>query len=100
MTETPTPNESGINGQFEKYMKLYTEHKQEAFKELGVGSVFGYCAGYFTRKMLRMGVFITGGLFVATQVLSTQGYISIEWDKLEKDAIKAFDQNGDNKFDH
>lgn len=51
-------------------MKFYADHKESAFQELGVGSVSGFCAGYFTRKMVKLGVVVTGGLFVGSQFLS------------------------------
>ena len=49
--------------------------------------------------MVKLGVVVTGGLFVGSQFLSQKGYISIEWNNLEKDAIRALDQNGDGKID-
>lgn len=51
-------------------MKFYTDHKEEVFKELGIGSVAGYCAGAFSRKATRAGIIIAGGAFVGIQLLS------------------------------
>lgn len=58
--------DSFVQKEFSKYMEFYMQHKQAAASELTLGTVFGYCSGAFTRKMARLGVFVTGGLFVTT----------------------------------
>ncbi|KAL4506541.1 hypothetical protein ABPG72_000112 [Tetrahymena utriculariae] len=96
---TDNKDDSAVQKQFSKYMEFYNLHKQATAQEITLGTVFGYCSGAFTRRMARIGVFVSGGLFVTAQLLSFQGYVNIEWNKMEQDAVKALDQNGDNKID-
>lgn len=82
---------SATHSEFEKYMKVYSEYKVAALSETSGGSVAGFAAGQYTRKWVKTGIFVTLGLFAATQVLSMQGYINVQWHELETHAVNLLD---------
>jgi uncharacterized membrane protein (Fun14 family) len=67
-------------------------------KEISVGSVMGFCAGYFCRQALKGAMFIAGGAFIAFQGLSHLGYVNLNWKKLETDVTTSLDADNDGKL--
>jgi FUN14 domain-containing protein 2 len=72
---------------------------QIAVKDLSVSAGFGACVGVAVRKLTKDAMYGVGLGFIGLQTLSYLGYVSIDWGKVEKDIIKAVDQNNDGKFD-
>ncbi len=70
--------------------------------QYGYGFVMGYMSGFAMKKVSRVVAFVFGGIFVGVQALSYSGYLSVNYEKLQKDAEKllALDQkNGNGKLD-
>ncbi|CUF84679.1 transmembrane protein, putative [Bodo saltans] len=72
---------------------------QIAVKDLTVSAAFGACVGVAAKKLTKDAMYGVGLGFIGLQTLSYLGYVSIDWGKVEKDIIKAVDQNNDGKFD-
>eukprot|EP00930_Biecheleria_cincta_P078174 TRINITY_DN65585_c0_g1_i1.p1 TRINITY_DN65585_c0_g1~~TRINITY_DN65585_c0_g1_i1.p1 ORF type:complete len:181 (+),score=53.42 TRINITY_DN65585_c0_g1_i1:51-545(+) len=66
---------------------------------LSVGGVLGLCSGFIMKKVGKAAAGIVGGIFVLQQGLAYQGYITVNWNKVEQDMIRVLDVNGDGKFD-
>ena len=67
--------------------------------ELGVGGFAGYAAGFAIKRAAQVVVFTTGCLFIGMQVMANHGYVTVHWDKIEKDWKGGLDKNGDGKVD-
>ncbi|EFA85060.1 hypothetical protein PPL_02056 [Heterostelium album PN500] len=50
----------------------------------------GYSAGYATKRLGRVVMYVVGILFIFSQVLSYYGYITIDWKKITLDASPKF----------
>lgn len=58
----------------------------------------GYCSGVATKKIGQAMAFLVGVAFIALQSAVYTGYIEVDWDKMQKDAIKAVDTNSDGEI--
>jgi len=63
------------------------------------GSFMGFCSGVALKKTGKAVAYLVGITFVALQVASAFGYVSVDWKKIQDDAVKKLDQTGDGKFD-
>ncbi len=59
----------------------------------------GACSGAALKRASREVAYTIGLAFGGLQVLAYLGYISIDYNKLEQDASKVLDVNGDGKVD-
>eukprot|EP00816_Leptocylindrus_hargravesii_P013212 CAMPEP_0196811516 /NCGR_PEP_ID=MMETSP1362-20130617/18180_1 /TAXON_ID=163516 /ORGANISM="Leptocylindrus danicus, Strain CCMP1856" /LENGTH=123 /DNA_ID=CAMNT_0042186827 /DNA_START=52 /DNA_END=423 /DNA_ORIENTATION=+ len=62
------------------------------------GSVIGYCSGTAAKtvgKALAIGI---GFIYIAVQSAAYSGYIDVNWDKVQKEAISKIDTDGDGKI--
>ena len=66
--------------------------------ELGVSGVFGACVGYAAKRLAKDAMYGAGLAFMGLQGLVYLDYIKINWKKVEGDAVKAVDQDGDGKL--
>ena len=66
--------------------------------ELGVSGVFGVCVGYAAKRLAKDAMYGAGLVFMGLQGLVHLDYITINWKKIEGDAVKAVDQDGDGKL--
>jgi uncharacterized membrane protein (Fun14 family) len=57
--------------------------------QLGLGSVAGYCAGVALRTAGAAGLALAGGGFLALQGLQYNGYVAVDWRKVQRDALRA-----------
>jgi uncharacterized membrane protein (Fun14 family) len=73
--------------------------KAEYVTELGVGGFAGYAAGFAIKRAAQVVVFTTGCLFIGMQVMANHGYVTVHWDKIEKDWKGGLDSNADGKVD-
>lgn len=62
--------------------------KASVAKQMTVGAVSGWCSGYLFGKVGKAAAVTLGGTLLVLQVANHQGYITINWGKLEKN-IKA-----------
>ena len=53
---------------------------------LGFGGVAGAVVGYTAKKVTKLVALILGGLFIIIQFLVYQGYLTVDWDAVEKSA--------------
>lgn len=67
--------------------------------QISYGVVLGGCAGYAAKKMTKVAAFAVGGVFLGLQGLAYKGYINVNWEQIEKEAINKLDQDGDGDFD-
>mmetsp|Transcript_2303 Transcript_2303/g.2788 ORF Transcript_2303/g.2788 Transcript_2303/m.2788 type:complete len:124 (+) Transcript_2303:66-437(+) len=66
--------------------------------KISLGGVVGYSAGYATKKIGRVVLFVAGVGFMVSQSLVYAGYLEIDWMKVTDDAIKSVDTDGDGKL--
>ncbi|EEH56871.1 uncharacterized protein MICPUCDRAFT_57905 [Micromonas pusilla CCMP1545] len=64
-------------------------------QQLGLGALAGYVSGRFARAGATVGLALCGGAFVALQTLQYGGYVRVDWHKVEREARRAMDANGD-----
>eukprot|EP00128_Syssomonas_multiformis_P009613 Colp12_sorted_trinity150504_noHs@8368 len=64
-----------------------------------VGSITGFCSGYALKKAGKAAAGTFGVLFIAMQAASWQGYITVNWNKVENDLMGLLDVNHDGKVD-
>eukprot|EP00056_Hartaetosiga_gracilis_P002107 m.50813 g.50813 ORF g.50813 m.50813 type:complete len:160 (-) comp10912_c0_seq2:206-685(-) len=63
-----------------------------------LGTVAGVCASIAIKKLSRKAAFVVGGGYLALQLLSYNGYITVNWNKIEHDVVSVFDTDGDGKI--
>ena len=67
--------------------------------EIGYGFMMGYTSGFTVKKVSKLVAFLVGAGFICMQALSYNGYVTINYGKLEKEAGKMLDLNKDGKID-
>lgn len=67
--------------------------------QIGYGFLMGYSSGFCLKKVSKVVAFALGGFFIVIQTLSFNGYMQVNYDKLEKEANKVLDVNHDGKVD-
>jgi uncharacterized membrane protein (Fun14 family) len=65
----------------------------------GLSGVSGYTAGFAAKRAFKVLVFTAGCFFISMQVMASNGYISVHFDKMEDAFNETFDLNGDGKTD-
>ncbi|KAJ8684169.1 hypothetical protein QAD02_019961 [Eretmocerus hayati] len=66
--------------------------KTSASKQIIIGSASGWATGFLTMKVGKVAAFAVGGGIIMLQVAANQGYIKINWDKIQKKADKITDK--------
>lgn len=67
--------------------------------KIGFGFAMGFSSGYFLKQSAKFVAFAAGGMFTLVQVLSSNGYVKVNYERLTKDFENAFDMNNDGKLD-
>jgi uncharacterized membrane protein (Fun14 family) len=67
--------------------------------QIGYGFLMGYSSGFCLKKVSKLVAFAVGGFFIVIQTLSFNGYMQVNYEKLEKEANKVLDVNHDGKVD-
>lgn len=67
--------------------------------QIGYGFMMGYSSGYCLKKVSKVVAFAVGGIFIALQSLSYNGYMNVNYGKIQKDVEKIMDLNHDGKVD-
>ncbi|CAJ1352867.1 unnamed protein product [Effrenium voratum] len=62
-------------------------------------SRMGACSGFALKKAGKVAAGVFGTLFLLQQALAYQGYVTVNWEKVEKDMTAVLDLNKDGKFD-
>ncbi|XP_076662144.1 FUN14 domain-containing protein 1 isoform X3 [Halictus rubicundus] len=66
--------------------------KTSATKQIIIGTTSGWVTGFMTMKVGKMAALAFGGGIIMLQVAAHQGYIRINWDKIQKKAEKITDK--------
>ncbi|KAG8460682.1 hypothetical protein KFE25_011457 [Diacronema lutheri] len=74
--------------------------KAEYLTECGVGGFAGYAAGFALKRAAQVVIFTTGCLFIGMQVMANHGYVTVHWDKIDKDWRGRLDTDGDGRVTH
>lgn len=65
--------------------------KKSATKQILIGTTSGWVTGFMTMKVGKIAAFAVGGGIIMLQIAAHQGYIKINWDKIQKKAEKISD---------
>eukprot|EP00931_Biecheleriopsis_adriatica_P113530 TRINITY_DN88596_c0_g1_i1.p1 TRINITY_DN88596_c0_g1~~TRINITY_DN88596_c0_g1_i1.p1 ORF type:complete len:194 (+),score=47.50 TRINITY_DN88596_c0_g1_i1:75-584(+) len=68
-------------------------------ESISVGGLSGFCSGFALKKVGKAAAVIFGGIFALQQALAYNGYVTVNWEKVEKDMSKLLDTNKDGKLD-
>ena len=79
MVEEKDPVESAI------------EKMKPMLSQISFGSFVGYCSGTALKKIGKVLAFIIGVGYIGIQSGVNAGYINIDWEKVQEDAIKPID---------
>ncbi|XP_034025354.1 FUN14 domain-containing protein 1-like [Thalassophryne amazonica] len=63
--------------------------KYSVATQLTIGGVSGWCTGYLFQKVGKVAAAVVGGGLLLLQIANNQGYIQIDWKRVEKDVSKA-----------
>ncbi|XP_014225453.1 FUN14 domain-containing protein 1 isoform X1 [Trichogramma pretiosum] len=66
--------------------------KTSASKQIAIGAASGWATGFLTMKVGKVAAFAVGGGIIMLQIAANQGYIKINWDKIQKKADKIADK--------
>ena len=66
---------------------------------ISLGGLMGACSGFALKKVGKFAAGLFGALFCFQQALAYQGYVTMNWSKIEKDLTDLLDVNKDGKFD-
>eukprot|EP00435_Cladocopium_sp_Y103_P016711 s2634_g4.t1 len=66
---------------------------------VSLGGLMGVCSGFALKKVGKFAAGLFGALFCVQQALAYQGYVTMNWPKIEKDLTEFLDVNQDGKFD-
>ncbi|KAJ8266919.1 hypothetical protein GJAV_G00136170 [Gymnothorax javanicus] len=66
--------------------------KSSVAKQLVIGGVTGWCAGYLCQKVGKLAASAVGGGFLLLQIANHTGYITVNWKRVERDVNKAKSQ--------
>lgn len=62
------------------------------------GSIVGYCSGTAAKTLGKAMAVAIGFIYVAVQSAAYSGYIDVNWDKVQREAISKIDTDGDGKI--
>ncbi|XP_039438900.1 FUN14 domain-containing protein 1 isoform X1 [Culex pipiens pallens] len=66
--------------------------KKSATKQILIGAGSGWATGYITMKVGKAAAVAVGGGIILLQIANQQGYISIDWNKINKKVDKVTDK--------
>mmetsp|Transcript_11044 Transcript_11044/g.15322 ORF Transcript_11044/g.15322 Transcript_11044/m.15322 type:complete len:156 (-) Transcript_11044:151-618(-) len=69
-----------------------------ALSQLSFGAVVGYCSGAAAKKVGKAIAVLAGVAFIALQSAVYSGYIDVDWKKVQDDAVKKIDTDGDGEI--
>jgi uncharacterized membrane protein (Fun14 family) len=79
-------------------MNQAIENAGPLMKQLSFGTVVGYCSGAAAKKVGKALAVVIGMGFVTLQTMVHTGYVTVDWKKVEADAIAKIDTTGDGKL--
>mmetsp|Transcript_41239 Transcript_41239/g.81383 ORF Transcript_41239/g.81383 Transcript_41239/m.81383 type:complete len:162 (-) Transcript_41239:83-568(-) len=66
---------------------------------ISIGSIVGFCAGFALKKTGKAAAIVFGLIYSFQQALAYQGYITVNWPRVEQDLTSLLDLNKDGKVD-
>jgi uncharacterized membrane protein (Fun14 family) len=69
-----------------------------ALQRVGFGGILGFCTGYALKQAAKAAAVMVGGTVILLQGLQFQGWIKINWSKIQRDITSSFDTDGDGEF--
>ncbi|KAL4661796.1 hypothetical protein H8957_015206 [Semnopithecus entellus] len=63
--------------------------KYSVATQIVMGGITGWCAGFLFQKVGKLAATAVGGGFLLLQIASHNGYVQIDWKRVEKDVNKA-----------
>ncbi|XP_038110251.1 FUN14 domain-containing protein 2 isoform X2 [Culex quinquefasciatus] len=66
--------------------------KKSATKQILIGAGSGWATGYITMKVGKAAAVAVGGGIILLQIANQQGYITIDWNKINKKVDKVTDK--------
>lgn len=66
--------------------------KTSAMKQIVIGTASGWTTGFLTMKVGKIAAFALGGGIIILQIAAHQGYIKVNWEKIQKKAEKITDK--------
>ncbi|CCI45474.1 unnamed protein product [Albugo candida] len=75
----------------EDMVSKFVERMAGHFGEISFGGVLGFCSGYAVGHVGKLAALSIGGGFLVAQIAHSQGYISINWKKVERDIAHVID---------
>lgn len=66
--------------------------KKSATKQIIIGTTSGWLTGFLAMKVGKVVAFSVGGGIIMLQIAANQGYIKVNWDKIQKNAEKISDK--------
>jgi uncharacterized membrane protein (Fun14 family) len=80
-------------------MNSFIARHSDYINQLGFSGLLGFCCGIACKGISRQVATAIGVCFIGLQALSYYGYVQINYNKIQKDAVNVLDVNGDGKFD-
>lgn len=71
----------------------------EAGGTFTLGTTLGLCSGFALKKAGKAVAITVGGIFCLFQLAAFKGYVTIEWDAIERDLRRKADVNHDGVVD-
>lgn len=62
--------------------------------DLSVGGLLGFCAGFAVKKVGRMLVFVVGAIVLVVQLLVWQGFVTVDWARVQQSAEPLVEAGG------
>ncbi|XP_046829537.1 uncharacterized protein LOC124428963 isoform X1 [Vespa crabro] len=66
--------------------------KKSATKQIIIGTTSGWMTGFLTMKVGKVAALAVGGGIIVLQIAAHQGYIKVNWDKIQSKAEKLTDK--------
>ena len=73
----------------------FTLLKEGMPSQIGYGFMMGFTSGYAVKKVSKVVSFVVGASFICLQGLAYNGFVTVNYDKLEKQASSYLDLNRD-----
>lgn len=69
------------------FLERAENNLNKTIANLGFSFIAGLCSAYFVKKIFKAAAFITGGFFLALELLAYNGLITIHWHKFKPQRI-------------
>ena len=79
-------------------LKSILSHYKPLIQQFSLSSLLGYCSAISAKRIGKTLAFIGGLAFVSLQALVHQGYITVDWKKIEQSVKDVVDTDQDGEF--